>query len=54
MSHSQSPGPSPIDVKSALERLIVGELRADEAVLLAAEAGYRTFADPARRSSPST
>ncbi|MBX3470642.1 MAG: hypothetical protein KF878_27560 [Planctomycetes bacterium] len=45
MSHSQSPGPSPIDVKSALERLIVGELRADEAVLLAAEAGYRTFAD---------
>ncbi len=35
----------PLDVKSALERLISGELRAEEAVVLAAEAGYRTFAD---------
>lgn len=34
-----------MDVKSALERLITGELRADQAVVLAAEAGYRTFAD---------
>lgn len=35
----------PLDVKSALERLISGDLRAEEAVVLAAEAGYRTFAD---------
>lgn len=39
-SHQQ-----PLDVKSALERLISGELRAEEAVVLAADAGYRTFAD---------
>lgn len=48
MSHQQSqqsPHPHPIDVKSALERLISGELRAEDAVLLATEAGYRTFAD---------
>jgi hypothetical protein len=35
----------PIDVKSALERLISGELRAEEAVAMAAAAGFRTFAD---------
>jgi hypothetical protein len=37
--------PHPIDVKSALERLISGDLKADEAVRLATEMGYRTFAD---------
>jgi hypothetical protein len=34
-----------IDVRTALERLIVGELRAEDAVQLASEQGYRTFAD---------
>lgn len=37
--------PHPIDVKSALERLIAGDLRAEQAVQLASELGYRTFAD---------
>lgn len=34
-----------IDVRNALERLIVGDLHPEEAVNLATRAGYRTFAD---------
>lgn len=33
------------DIRDALERLILGELRPTEAARMAAEAGYRTFAD---------
>ena len=33
------------DIRDALERLILGELRPTEAAQMAAEAGYRTFAD---------
>ena len=36
---------SKIDVRNALERLIAGDLRSDDAVRMASEAGYRTFAD---------
>lgn len=39
---AESAGP---DVRSALERLIAGELRAEEAGQMAAAAGYRSFAD---------
>ncbi len=36
---------TPIDLKTALERLILGELRAPDAVEMAREAGYGSFAD---------
>lgn len=39
-------------VKHALEQLIAGELRAEEAVRMAAEAGYRTFADMCEAELP--
>lgn len=44
MSAESSPGAGP-DVRTALERLIAGELRAEEAAQMAAAAGYRSFAD---------
>ncbi|RMG15655.1 MAG: hypothetical protein D6731_07830 [Planctomycetota bacterium] len=43
---------SKIDIRSALERLIAGELRADEAVSLATAAGYRSFADLCENELP--
>ncbi len=39
-------------VKHALEQLIAGELRAEDAVRMAAEAGYRTFADMCEAELP--
>jgi hypothetical protein len=43
---------SKIDIRSALERLIAGDLRADEAISLASSAGYRTFADLCENELP--
>jgi len=43
---------SQVDLQDALERLIVGELRPVDAVRLATESGYRTFADMCEAELP--
>ncbi len=43
---------SKIDIRTALERLIAGDLRAEEAITLATSAGYRTFADLCENELP--
>ncbi|MCA8925490.1 MAG: hypothetical protein KDD82_27025 [Planctomycetes bacterium] len=43
---------SQVDLQDALERLIVGDLRPADAVRLATESGYRTFADMCEAELP--